>query len=66
MKINDLTSLFFLHDYVKNGKVSKRRRRQGAAFLKRFERNPDWYQNVTFIKKFKEILNKLINYLEKD
>ncbi|USS90816.1 Abi family protein [Fructilactobacillus carniphilus] len=65
MKVNDLTSLFFLHSYVKDGSVGKRRAQQGNALIKRFNRHSEWYESVSSIKKIKKILTKLIDYLEK-
>lgn len=64
LKINDLVSLFYLHQSLQSKKMSEHRCRQGRRLIKRFHRHEDWYADNTKLNTFFKVLSNLIDYLE--
>lgn len=63
LKINDLVSLFYLHKVIQSDKLGEHRYKKGNELIKRLNRNSSWYSEVRTINIFKNILNKLVDYL---
>jgi abortive infection bacteriophage resistance protein len=63
LKINDLISLFYLHQQMQSIKMSQHRCHQGKRLIKRFHRHEDWYADNTQLNTFFRILDNLIDYL---
>jgi len=64
IKVNDLVSLFYLHQELQSKKMSEHRYRQGKRSIQRFNRHQEWYADNTKLTTFFRILNKLIDCLE--
>lgn len=63
LKVNDLTSTFYLHSKIASNKMNEHRIKQGQHLIDRFHRHSDWYADNAKLNTFFSILEKMIDYL---
>lgn len=66
LKINDLVSLFYLHQMIQSTELGNHRVRQGQRLIKRFSRHADWYADNISLTRFIKILGVLVDYLDRN
>ncbi|HBF75761.1 MAG TPA: DNA-binding protein [Lactobacillus sp.] len=64
LKVNDLVSLFYLHQTIQSPALGNHRVRQGKRLINRFHRHSDWYADNVNITTFIKILTVLVDYID--
>ncbi|NLR17482.1 Abi family protein [Lactobacillus sp. LC28-10] len=64
LKVNDLVSLFYLHQTLQSPALGKHRVHQGKRLINRFHRHSDWYADNVNITTFIKILTVLVDYID--
>lgn len=65
LKIHDLVATFSLHKFLQSPKMQGHRYRQGKRVLIRFHRHAAWYAGNQKLTTFFDLLEKMIDYLER-
>ena len=63
LKINDLVSLFYLHQLLQSPKMSRHRYQEGLDLINRYHRHEDWYAHNLKLTTFFNLFGQLVEYL---